>query len=105
MEYLGKLQNGLDTHEAEIEDLDRFIPPVALDTLKDAKDMVKTKQAICDAINDSGKCDDFHGLAKGMRAFKKMFNPKKQALDTQVKAAKTASGEPASKPPRRTKGG
>ena len=74
------MQTELDAHEAEIVDLEKFIPPVALDTLKDAKDIVKTKQAICDAINDSGNCDDLHGLAKGMCAFKKMFNPKKTSL-------------------------
>ena len=68
--------------------------------------MVKTKQELCETIKEEGKCDDFSGLSKGMCDFKKLLNPKKQALDTQVKAAKTASGEkPAPKQKQRSRGG
>ena len=50
LKFLKTSQEGLETREAEIEDLDRFIPPVAIDTLKEAQDMVNTKQALCDDI-------------------------------------------------------
>ena len=93
MGYLAKLQEELDKHEGEIGDLVKFMPPVAFDALKEAKELVKQKQEVCETIKEEGKCDDWCGLAKGMSEFKKQLGPKKIALDTQVKAAKTASGE------------
>ena len=104
MGYLAKLQEELDKHEGEIVDLVKFMPPVAFDALKEAQLMVKKKQEVCETIKEEGKCDDWCGLAKGMSEFKKQLGPKKIALDTQVKAAKTASGEkPARKQNRRSR--
>ena len=71
----------------DIEDLGRFIPPVTNETLKEAKDMVKAKQGECNTIKDIGSCTDFTGLIKDMCNFKKSFNEKKAAMDTQVKTA------------------
>ena len=78
MNFLNTSQEGLETHEAEMKDLDRFMPPVALDTLKEAQDMVKAKQALCDTTKESGECQDFPGLMESMCDFKKAFKEKKR---------------------------
>ena len=80
MGYLEKLQEELDKHEGEIVDLVKFMPPVASDALKEAQDMVKNKQQLCETIKEDGKCDDFSGLSKGMSDFKKLLNPPKTSL-------------------------
>ena len=93
MEFLKTSQEGLETCEADMKDLGRFIPPVARHTLKDAQDLVNTSQALCDAINESGECRDFLGFWNSMCDFKKKFTEKKAALGKQVKAAQIVSGD------------
>ena len=88
-EFLKTSQEGLETCEADIKDLGNFIPPGTNERLKDMKDLVKTTLVLCDAIKESGECLDFEGFYDTMAEFKKAFNEKKTATDTQVKTAKT----------------
>ena len=90
MEFLKTSQEALETCEADIEDLGRFIPPVTSERLKDIQDLVKAAEEHCDAIKDSGECrlalrEFLHTMAE----FKKAFNDKKAAIATQVKTAET----------------
>ena len=88
MEFLKTSQEGLETCEADIEDLGRFIPPVTSERLKDIQDLVKAAEEHCDAIKDSGECCiDFREFLNTMAEFKNAFNEKKAAIDTQVKTA------------------
>ena len=91
LDFLKTSEEGLENCEADIKDLGKFIPPIALDTLKEAQDMVKAKQAVCETIKEIGECMDFPGLIKDMCIFKKSFNEKKSAINQQLKAAKAAS--------------
>ena len=91
LDFLKTSQEGLGKCEAEMEDLGRFMPPIALDTLKDAQDMVKAKQAFCETLKENGECMDFPGLIQEMGAFKKSFNDKKGDINHQLKSAKAAS--------------
>ena len=90
MEFLKTSQEALETCCVDIEDLGRFIPPVTSERLKDIQDLVKAAEEHCDAIKDSGECClDFREFLNTMAEFKKAFNEKKAAIDTQVKEAKS----------------
>ena len=90
LEFLKTSQEALETYEAEVADLGRFIPPVTSERLKDIQDLIKAAEEHCDAIKDSGECClDFRELLHTMAEFKKAFNDKKAAIATQVKTAET----------------
>ena len=44
LEFLKTSQEALETCEADIKDLDRFIPPVTSERLKDIQDLVKAAE-------------------------------------------------------------
>ena len=88
LEFLKTSQEALETCEADIKDLGRFIPPVTSERLKDIQDMLKAAEGHCDAIKDSGECRQaLREFLNTMAEFKKAFNEKKAAIDTQVKTA------------------
>ena len=90
LEFLKTSQEALETCEADIEDLGRFIPPVTSERLKDIQDMLKAAEGHCDAVKDSGECRRaLREFLNTMAEFKKAFNEKKAAIDTQVKEAKS----------------
>ena len=82
---------GLETLEAVVKDLDRFIPPVANNTLKNAQKLVKANQALRDAITEGHECPNFDGFLRSMWGFKKKLTGKTAAIDRQVQGAKIAS--------------
>ena len=91
MEFLKTSQEGLETCEADIHDLGRFIPPVTSERLKDIQDLVEAAEEHCDGIKHRGECTwyDFREFLNTMAEFKKAFNEKKAAIDTQVKTAES----------------
>ena len=90
LEFIKTSQEALETCEADIEDLGRFIPPVTSERLKDIQDLVKAAEEHCDAIEDSGECRLApREFLNTMAEFKKAFNEKKAAIDTQVKTAES----------------
>ena len=90
MEFIKTSQEALETCEADIEDLGRFIPPVTSERLKDIQDMLKAAEGHCDAIKDSGECRQaLREFLNTMAEFKKAFNEKKAAIHTQVKTAES----------------
>ena len=90
LEFLKTSQEALETCEADIEDLGRFIPSVTSERLKDIPDLLKAAEEHCDAIKDSGECRlALREFLNTMAEFKKAFNEKKAAIDTQVKTAES----------------
>ena len=89
LEFLKTSQEALETREADIKDLGRWIPPVTSETLKNAQTLVKAAEECCDAMKDSGEgALYFRELLNTMAEFKRRFNENKAAIDTQVKTAK-----------------
>ena len=91
LDFLKTSKEGLENCEADIKEYGKFIPPIALDTLKEVQVMVKAKQAFCETLKENGECMDFPGLIQEMGAFKKSFNEKKGDMNHQLKSAKAAS--------------
>ena len=87
MEFLKTSQQGLETCEADIKDLGKFIPPIASERLKDIQDLVKTTLLNCLSMKEIDECPE--NLCDTMTEFKKAFNEKKAAIDTQVKTAES----------------
>ena len=84
-------QEGLETHEADIKDLGKFIPRVTAETQNDAQNIVNAMQALYDAKKESGKFQDFPFFWDSMWDLKKELGKKTTALDKQVRGAKIAS--------------
>ena len=83
------MQEALETREADINALGKFVPPVTSERLNDMQDLLKAAEEHCDAIKDSGECRlALREFLNTMAEFKKAFNEKKAAIDTQVKTAK-----------------
>ena len=77
LEFLKTSQEALETCEADIKDLGRWIPPVTSETLKDALDLVKTTIYHCGEMKDSGECLDLQSFCATMAEFERAFNEKK----------------------------
>ena len=92
LEYVKTSQEGLETREADIKDLGKFIPRVTAETQNDAQNIVNAMQALYDAKKESGKFRDFPFFWDSMWDLKKELRERTRALDTQVRGAKIASG-------------
>ena len=93
MKFLKTSQEELETLEADIKAVGRWIPPVASDKLKELQLLHKTKQTHCDKIKLTCECRDFNGFSKNMSEFKKEFKSQKAAIDEQVEAATLWTGK------------
>ena len=89
--FMKKSREGLETLEAAIKDVGRWIPHTANDKLKQLQ--LLHKQILCDEIKLKGECPDFHGLWISLCAFRREFKEKKAAIEGVVKAARTASND------------
>ena len=92
LEYVKTSQEGLETREADIKELGKFIPRVTAETQNDAQNIVNAMQALYDAKKESGKFRDFPFFWDSMWDLKKELRKKTTALDKQVRGAKIASG-------------
>ena len=80
LKFLKTSQEELETLEADIKAVGRWIPPVASDKLKELQLLHKTKQTHCDKIKLKCECLDFNGFSKNMSEFKNELPPKKTAI-------------------------
>ena len=92
LEYVKTSQEGLETREADIKELGKFIPRVTAETQNDAQNIVNAMQALYDAKKESGKFRDFPFFWDSMLDLKKELRKKTTALDKPVRGAKMASG-------------
>ena len=93
LKFLKTSQEELETLEADIKAVGRWIPPVASDKLKELQLLHKTKQTHCDEIKLKCECLDFIGFFRNMSEFKKEFKSQKAVIDEQVQAAKLWTGK------------
>ena len=87
MEFLKTSQEALETCEADIKDLGRFIPSIASQRLKDIQGLVERTLLNCLSIEEIDECPE--NFCDTMAEFKKAFNEKKAAIDTQVETAES----------------
>ncbi len=48
----------------------RYVGPIVQETLHECNCQLETNTALCEAVQDSGKCDDYEGMVKNPEAFK-----------------------------------
>ena len=93
MKFLTTSQEVLETLEADIKAVGRWIPPVASDKLKELQLLHEAKQTHCYKIKLKGECLDFPGFIRNMSEFKNEFKSQKAVIDEQVQAAKLWTGK------------
>ena len=93
MKFLTTSQEVLETLEADIKAVGRWIPPVASDKLKELQLLHKAKQTHCDKIKLKGECLDFPGFIRNMSEFKNDFKSQKAVMDEQMQTAKLWTGK------------
>ena len=60
--------------------------PIVQETLHECSCQLKTNTALCEAVQDSGKCDDYEGMVKNLEAFKKDHTKRIRNIDRLIQA-------------------
>ena len=87
LEFMKSAEEKLQTLSNDITELGEWIAPIAQDLLAEVQLMCSTTRGLCNTINETGECQDFHGFLTNMAEFKKGYINKKCCIERTVKVA------------------
>ena len=69
------------------ETVHRYVGPIVQETLLEFTCQVKSNIALCEAVQESGECDDYQGMVNNLEHFKKDYTKRIKNIDRQIQAA------------------
>ena len=73
--------------KARAETVKQYVGPIVWETLHECSCQLKTDIALCQVVQNSGKCDDYEGMVKHLKAFKKDHTKRIQHIDRLIEDA------------------
>ena len=73
MSSLSRCESDIMAKKTRVDAAHRYVPPIVQETLREITCQVTPHVALCEAVQESGECDDYQGMLKTLEDFNKDY--------------------------------